>query len=331
MFLNNIQNIISSIEACRENQKMETFDYFVNLNDPKSNTRFANAIGKENVLFLVNSNNDKFATHPGHFSFKITFQGREHFEFDNHRVAVSPQHYLLLNEGQEYASYINSDENVETFTIFFSPDFVSNTLKSQIKSEDFVLDDGNHKGAPLYLNFFEKLYHVTPYIWQITQYIRTYIKQGETSNMALEECLYALLHELLKEHRLVKNTIEQLSAVRYSTRIETFRRVSRAKDYLLSCYDEALSIDKLAEIACLAPFHFLRNFKQIFNITPHQMLTQVRLQHAKSLLRHTNYPVSEISLRVGYDNLSSFTRLFTNHFGVSPRKFRKQKVTRLSA
>ncbi|WP_299461238.1 helix-turn-helix domain-containing protein [uncultured Microscilla sp.] len=314
-----------------ENQKMEVFDYFVNLNKPQSNQRFANAIGKENVLFLVNSTQDEFALHPGHFSFKSTFQGREHFEFDNHRVAVSPQHYLLLNEGQEYASYINSDENVETFTIFFSPEFVTNTLKSRLRPDDALLNDGHQKETPLFINFFEKLYHITPYIYQLIQHIRLCLKEGNAHSMALEEYLYMLLHELLKEHRMVKSTIEQLSAVRYSTRLETYRRVSRAKDYLLSCYDEPLSIDKLASVACLAPFHFLRTFKQIFNITPHQMLTKVRLQHAQSLLVHTNYPVSQISLKVGYDNLSSFSRLFTTQFGMSPRKFRKQKATSLSA
>lgn len=316
-----------------ENPIMEIFDYFVNLNKPESNQRFMNAIGKENVLFLVNSKKDTFTPHAGHFSFKTTFKGRENFEFDNHKVAVSPQHYLLLNEGQEYGSSIDSDETVEAFTIFFAPEFVNSTLNAHLKPDDFLLDNANCKDKASYLNFYEKLYPVNAHIRQLTYRIRAYMKQDNVNayKMVLEEYLYALLHELLKEHRLVKHAIGQLSAVRHSTRVETYRRVSRAKDYLLSCYDENLSIDKLAGIACLAPFHFLRTFKQIFGITPHQMLTKIRLQHAENLLVDTVHPISQVSLRVGFDNLSSFTRLFTTQFGVSPRKFRKNKVSLLSA
>ena len=223
-----------------ENPTMEIFDYFVNLNKPESNQRFANAIGKDNVLFLVNSKRDAFAPHTGHFSFKTTFKGRENFEFDNHRVAVNPQHYLLLNDGQEYGSSIDSDEAVEAFTIFFSPEFVSNTLNAHLKSDDFLLDNVTNKNKAAHLNFFEKLYQVNPHIGQLTQHIRAYMKQDNVKayQMAVEEYLYALLHELLKEHRLVTNTIGQVSAVRHSTRVETYKRVSRAKDYLLSCYDE---------------------------------------------------------------------------------------------
>ena len=51
------------------------------------------------------------------------------------------------------------------------------------------------------------------------------------------------------------------------------------------------------------------------------MLTKVRLRHAENLLVDTVDPISQVSLRVGFDNLSSFTRLFTTRFGVSPRKF----------
>lgn len=303
---------------------MEVFDFFVNLNQPESNQRFLNATGKENIIFLVDSKQDEFAPHTGNFSFKSTFQGKEYFEFENHRVAVNPHNYLLLNDGQEYGSYIDSDESVESFTVFFSPVFVGETLEALVKPDDFLLDNvtGSDSAPP---SFFEKLYPFNAQIRLLTNKIRWGVKEFNTvhDHLVFEEHLHHLLYELLKEHRVVKDTITSLPAVRLSTRIETYRRVSRAKDYLLSCYDENISINKLAKVACLAPFHFLRTFKKVFHITPHQMLTKVRLEQAHELLLTTNYPISQISLRVGFENLTSFTRLFTTQFGVSPRKFRQ--------
>ena len=121
-------------------------------------------------------------------------------------------------------------------------------------------------------------------------------------------------------------TIEHLPSVRFSTRQEMYKRVSKARDYMHSCYGEDINIETLAGVACLAPFHFLRTFKQVFQITPHQMLTKIRLEQAQNLLLNTTDSVSQIGLNIGFDNLSSFTRLFTKAFGASPRKFRQENL-----
>ena len=309
---------------------MEVFNYFVNLNQPESDARYSQAIGKENVIFLVKSTKDAFAPHQGCISFKSTFSGQEYFEFDQRRVAVNPQNYLLMNDGQEYGSFIDSVNDVESFTVFFAADFIAKTLYSLSENHDQLLIYPEDKQAVHSSLFFEKLYPINQTIQKVVQSIRHHIQLNKGQDaFLLEEHLYSLLLILLNEQQIIQNTINDLPSVKATTRQEMYTRVCRALDYMHSCYGENLNIDTLASVACLAPFHFLRTFKQVFQITPHQMLTKIRLEHAQRLLLNTDNPVAQIGISIGFDNLSSFTRLFTTTYGLSPRKFRQAHCVRL--
>lgn len=311
---------------------MEVFNYFVDLNQPESDIRYSKAVGKENIIFLVKSSNDAFAPHAGCISFKCTFSGEEYFEFDGRRVAVSPQNYLLLNKDQEYGSYIESKESVESFAIFFAPNFVTNALYTQEQKNDYLLDNSGKPTQVYNTPFYEKLYKINHNIHALTQAIRQHIQYfpNNSNTLLMEQHLCALLIELLKEQKDIQSTIEQLPSVRFSTRQEMYKRVSKARDYMHSCYGDDINIETLANVACLAPFHFLRTFKQVFQITPHQMLTKIRLEQAQNLLLNTKDSISQIGLNIGFDNLSSFTRLFTKAFGASPRKYRQENLVTFS-
>jgi len=70
---------------------------------------------------------------------------------------------------------------------------------------------------------------------------------------------------------------------------------------------------------------FLRTFKQIFHLTPHQYLTQLRLEQARKLLTRSDLPVTDICFSVGFESPGSFSWLFRRRVGCSPEAFRRQK------
>jgi AraC-like DNA-binding protein len=78
----------------------------------------------------------------------------------------------------------------------------------------------------------------------------------------------------------------------------------------------------LAGMARMSPYHFLRTFRAVTGVTPHQWLLRARLRDAASRLANTNTPVTNIALDVGFDDLSNFTRSFRAEFGASPRQYR---------
>lgn len=78
----------------------------------------------------------------------------------------------------------------------------------------------------------------------------------------------------------------------------------------------------LARMGHLSPYHFLRSFKAVTGVTPHQWLLRTRLRNAAEKLAETHAPVTDIALDVGFEDLSNFTRSFRAEFGASPREYR---------
>jgi AraC-like DNA-binding protein len=83
------------------------------------------------------------------------------------------------------------------------------------------------------------------------------------------------------------------------------------------------SLDELARVACLSPFHFHRVFRQITSATPARFLAALRIAEAKRLLLGTKANVTTICMDVGYSSLGTFTTQFTRLVGTSPRYFRR--------
>ena len=120
-----------------------------------------------------------------------------------------------------------------------------------------------------------------------------------------------------------------MPAVREATRVELYRRVHVARDYMHACLHESLSLDDIAGVAALSPHHFLRTFKAVFGHTPHQYLTQKRLERAQFLLSKTDLPVTDICMDVGFESLGSFSTLFRKRIGLSPRQYRVQSANQI--
>jgi AraC-like DNA-binding protein len=81
------------------------------------------------------------------------------------------------------------------------------------------------------------------------------------------------------------------------------------------------SIEKLADIACLSSSQYKKLFKQSMGISTHKYITQLRMEKASALLAHTDLPIRIVAEQVGYQDLSAFSRRFSNYFGQSPKAF----------
>lgn len=85
---------------------------------------------------------------------------------------------------------------------------------------------------------------------------------------------------------------------------------------------EPLTLDGMARIAGLSRYHFLRTFKAVTGVTPHQWLLRARLRDAAHRLVTSRDPITEIALDVGFEDLSNFIRSFRTEFGLSPGRYR---------
>lgn len=96
--------------------------------------------------------------------------------------------------------------------------------------------------------------------------------------------------------------------------------VSAAQDMMACCPEQNWSLQQLASIAGLSPWHFLRQFKKSVGMTPHAWLVQARLRKARERLGRGE-TLAQVSLQCGFSDQSHFNRHFKNSMGVTPGEY----------
>ena len=92
-------------------------------------------------------------------------------------------------------------------------------------------------------------------------------------------------------------------------------------------YTYNLTLKEYARISSRSLAAFKRDFFDYYHSTPGKWLTNKRLTHARLLLNTTNQSISEITFNSGFENVSHFSRIFKEKFGLSPLQFRKKQTT----
>lgn len=82
------------------------------------------------------------------------------------------------------------------------------------------------------------------------------------------------------------------------------------------------TLARLAADAGLSPYHFLRVFRQVTGVTPHQFILRTRLREAASRLLVDDAKVIDVAFASGFGDLSNFNLAFRAEFGLTPRSYR---------
>ncbi|HEY1244907.1 MAG TPA: AraC family transcriptional regulator [Hyphomicrobiaceae bacterium] len=99
-------------------------------------------------------------------------------------------------------------------------------------------------------------------------------------------------------------------------------RISEALRRIEADADGPLALADLARAAGMSPFHFLRTFRQVAGMTPHQYVLRTRLSRAAVRLRTSHEPISVIAFDAGFGDLSTFNRRFRRLMGCTPGAYR---------
>lgn len=100
--------------------------------------------------------------------------------------------------------------------------------------------------------------------------------------------------------------------------------IAQVQKHLLKSLAQPFALEELAAQFHLTKRTLLRRFKAALNDTPLNYLQRLRVEHAKRLLETTNMPVEQIVLQVGYEDMSSFRKLFLNYTELSPSQYRQK-------
>lgn len=101
-------------------------------------------------------------------------------------------------------------------------------------------------------------------------------------------------------------------------------RLRRARAFIDHSYHLPLDLDQIAAQAYCSRFHVIRLFRQGLDQTPHQYLTQRRIERAKTLLTDGDLGVTEVCFAVGFRSVGSFSALFRRVVGLAPSAYRDE-------
>ncbi|MBQ4834463.1 AraC family transcriptional regulator [Pseudoalteromonas sp. MMG010] len=97
--------------------------------------------------------------------------------------------------------------------------------------------------------------------------------------------------------------------------------LSQAQQYLDAYCCHEISLECLAKLACMSPYHFIRQFKKQFGLTPHAYQIHRRVLQAKVLLKH-GLNISQTATECGFHDQSHLHHQFKSRLGVTPGQYR---------
>jgi AraC-like DNA-binding protein len=109
--------------------------------------------------------------------------------------------------------------------------------------------------------------------------------------------------------------------------VEGALRFAPVIEFMHANLHRSVTLDELAAVAGLSPFHFLRRFKAQHHATPQQMLMALRLFDAKQRLARGEAP-AQVAAAVGLTDQAHLTRALARRYGVTPARYQQQLGTR---
>jgi transcriptional regulator GlxA family with amidase domain len=100
--------------------------------------------------------------------------------------------------------------------------------------------------------------------------------------------------------------------------------ILQLQDWLDQHYSQAVSLQTLADLSGLTERSLIRRFKAATGDTPTSYLQILRIESARQFLEQSRLSVDDITQKIGYEDVSSFSRLFRKHTGLAPGAYRSR-------
>jgi AraC-like DNA-binding protein len=167
-------------------------------------------------------------------------------------------------------------------------------------------------GRNVPMPFFQAGVIQDKYLAEIIRHTHLSLEDEQSSTLEKESLLLLMISHLIRRHsdappKLHPSGKEHLP-------------VLKTRDYIEDHCSQEISIDLLASIARLSPFHFIRAFHREMGLPPHGYLKQARARKAKDLINR-GWSIAAAALEAGFADQSHLTRNFKRIFGITPGQF----------
>ena len=139
---------------------------------------------------------------------------------------------------------------------------------------------------------------------------------GDGSRLAAES-----LANLLTVH-LIRHILAPYQPVHTPDGALPRKKLRAVVEYVEEHLGSGLTLDRIAAVVHLSPYHFARQFKAATGVPPHQYVIRRRVERARGLLSARDVSLAEVALHAGFSDQSQFTRHFKRVLGMTPGQFR---------
>lgn len=226
--------------------------------------------------------------------------------------------YRRLNAGciqsiaggsEPYKIWVHKKIPVRSIGIGITPAYYEEYIKANYPDESINPYDAFAK-----LNQEE----VFPELVFLLKQVENYREDGMAAKLfykgKVDEVVSLLLSRLKKQS-------QKLSSREVSK--QDLRQIETAVSYINDHYASDISLDQLAQFACMSISKFKIVFKKVYGCSATSYIQQRRLSHAECLLAESDLTIGQIAKSVGYSTSSRLSALFRDSTGLTPAEYRR--------
>lgn len=213
----------------------------------------------------------------------------------NRVLPVNPGQMLSCSESREVKEYI----------AFFIDKQLMDDMSYQICKKTDV-------------NFINKSYVPSNHGLSL---IRQFIDEFTNKQLGYEFILQSLSMQLAVT--LIREFESNISKVSARPGFTDKANINRAIVFLKECYNSNFTLEDIAKVANLSPYHFIRVFKAETGKTPFEYLMDIKIEKSRELLKLEGYSITDIGFLCGFTSASHFSAAFSKKIGVSPSQYRQ--------
>ncbi len=266
--------------------------------------QFINSEKCENVTALDATMSDFSYSKHAHeeYSLGVTLQGRQDFFCQSAFHKSSSGNVILFNPEDVHDGHAGGVQQLKYIMLYVHPDEFLPLFRALGYQQNSVL----RLNAPMIDN---------PILRNQILKLSSIIQQPNYSMVEFEFSLFQIAQSLV--------AISGHLDIGTENSKRTDKLLLRAKDYILASLEHNISIDDIASVATMSKYHFIRQFRLQFGITPHQYVLSCRVNLARRIIE-SGKSLNEAAFAAGFADDSHLNRHFKRIYGLTPKRFQKQ-------
>ena len=237
--------------------------------------------------------------HPNHLELQYISGGMAHIRIGGHNYVVQEGDVVVYNAGVLHEEHSDPETGMSFYNCGIK------NFQSACLPENHFLSQG-----------IKPILHTENMSDTVCAIFRELFEQVSQKKFSSNPVCYHLLNALLI---ILNNQVshEQLISKKFD---DSFKR---CKDFIDENFRENISIEDMSKIANMSVSGFSHHFKKVFGVAPGQYIIRLKIGLGQKLLIGTDKTITEISMELGYDNVSHFNKQFKKYVGASPQNYRK--------